>query len=144
MFKKRWGQPTTTICLISHKNINFARAAHFFLHLPLFCTTTTIKIPQTSLLHVLLRKCMCSCSLLFHCSSFSPWWPLVFLIFSPPLSNFHVFRPKKLASVVFYFSLSYRQNARGAWNANFHPQLHEGVNARTYGRFCKNRNFLDT
>ena len=35
MFKKRWGQPTTTIGLISHKNINFARAAHFFLHLPL-------------------------------------------------------------------------------------------------------------
>ena len=144
MFKKRWGQPTTTIGLISHKNINFARAAHFFLHLPLFCTTTTIKIPQTSLLHVLRRKCMCSCSLLFHYSSFLPWWPLAFLIFSPPLSNFHVFRPKKLASVVFYFSLSCRQNARGAWNANLRPQLQEGVDARTYGRFSKNRNFLDT
>ena len=41
----------------------------------------------------------------FHCSSFSPWWPLAFLIFSPPLSNFHVFRPKKLASVVLILAL---------------------------------------
>ena len=29
----------------------------------------------------------------FHCRSFSPWWPLGFLILSPPLQNFHVVLP---------------------------------------------------
>ena len=38
---------------------------------------------------------MLSCSLLFHCRSFSAWWPLAFLIFSPPLQNFHVVLPTK-------------------------------------------------
>ena len=31
----------------------------------------------------------------FHCRSFSPWWPLEFLIFPPPLQNFHVVLPTK-------------------------------------------------
>ena len=40
---------------------------------------------------------LCSCWLLFfHCLSFSPCWPLAFLIFSPPLWNFHVFFPKEI------------------------------------------------
>ena len=30
---------------------------------------------------------------LFQCRSFSPWWPVAFLIFSPPLQNFHVVVP---------------------------------------------------
>ena len=40
----------------------------------------------------------------FHRRSFSPWWPLTFLIFSPPLQNFHVVPPTK--NVFFVFSLS--------------------------------------
>ena len=53
------------------------------------------------------RNCRtCSCSLFFfHCRSFSPWWPLAFLIFSPPLQNFHVVLPTKNVSFVFYLSL---------------------------------------
>ena len=55
---------------------------------------------------------VCSCSLfvcLFvcfcHCRSFSPRWPLAFLIFSPPLQNFHVVLPiKKNVPFVFYLS----------------------------------------
>ena len=31
----------------------------------------------------------------FPCRSFSPWWALAFLIFPPPLQNFHVFLPTK-------------------------------------------------
>ena len=37
----------------------------------------------------------------FHCCSFSPWWPLVFLTFSPPLQNFRVILPTKNVSFVF-------------------------------------------
>ena len=29
----------------------------------------------------------------FQCRSFSPWWPLAFLFFSPPLQHFHVVVP---------------------------------------------------
>ena len=35
--------------------------------------------------------CLFSCSLFFHCRSFSPCWPLAFLIFSPLLWNFMSF-----------------------------------------------------
>ena len=31
----------------------------------------------------------------FHCRSFSPWWPLAFLIFPPLLENFHAVLPAK-------------------------------------------------
>ena len=44
-------------------------------------------------------------TLFFHCRSFSPWWPLAFLIFSPPLKNFHVVLPTKNVSFAFYLSL---------------------------------------
>ena len=59
----------------------------FFVHfLPLFCTTTTKnfqKLPGYpfyggNVLRVLVH-------FFFHCRSFSPWWPLEFLIFSPLL-----------------------------------------------------------
>ena len=33
------------------------------------------------------------------------WWPLTFLIFSPPLQNFHVVLPTKNVSFVFYLML---------------------------------------
>ena len=36
----------------------------------------------------------------FHCRSFSLKWPLIFLIFSPPLQNFHVVLPTKNVSFV--------------------------------------------
>ena len=38
-----------------------------------------VKLPEAFWLHVLWRKCRtCSCSLFFHCRSFSPRWPLAF------------------------------------------------------------------
>ena len=52
-----------------------------------------MKLPETSKLHVLWRKCRTCCCLLFVTLSFSPWWPLGFLIFSPPLKNVHVVLP---------------------------------------------------
>ena len=73
---------------------NFSRAAHFFF--------LTVKLPETSWLHVLWRKCPTSCSLYFYCRSFSLWWPLAFLIFSTLLKNF---LPTKIVSFVFYLSL---------------------------------------
>ena len=65
-----------------------------------FCTTKTLNFLLVtryfyggSVVCDYQRFCfLCSCSLLFfHCRSFSPCWPLAFLIFSPPLWNFHVF-----------------------------------------------------
>ena len=47
---------------------------------------------------------MFSFTLLFHSRSFSPWWPLTFLIFPPPLQNFYVVLPTKNVSF-FYLSL---------------------------------------
>ena len=45
---------------------------------------------------------MCSCSLFFyHRRSFSPWWPLTFLIFLPPLQNFHVGLQQKMSLCFF-------------------------------------------
>ena len=41
-----------------------------------------VKLPETSQLHVLWRKCcMWSCSLSFRCRSFSAWWQLAFPLF---------------------------------------------------------------
>ena len=45
-------------------------------------------------------------SLFFHCGSFSPWWPLAFFIFSPPLQNSHHFLPTKKCPPLFYSSRS--------------------------------------
>ena len=92
--------------------------------------TTTIQHPffyislsqlsqrETSQQHVLWRKCcMSSQKILFalllvllfafilHCHSFLPRWLLSFLIFSPPVQNFHVVLPTKFVSFVFYLSL---------------------------------------
>ena len=51
----------------------------------------------------------------FHCGSFSPWWPLVFLFFSPQRQIFHVVLPTKnvlrflcrSSSLSLFFALSF-------------------------------------
>ena len=59
---------------------NFARAAHSFVHFfAVVLHDYNVKFPETSQLHVLWRKCRTR-------SLF--WWPLAFLIFSPPLQFF--------------------------------------------------------
>ena len=40
----------------------------------------------------------------FTVAHFHPWWPRAYLIFSPPLQNFHVVLPTKNDSFVFYLS----------------------------------------
>ena len=67
---------------------------HFFAVVSYDCNE---KLPETSQLHVLKRKLLSYVLLFtfFHCCSFSPSWPLAFLIFSPPLQNFHVVLPTK-------------------------------------------------
>ena len=86
---------------------NFARAAHFFCTFPCRCFARyNLKLPETSWLHVLWRKCRtCSCSLFFHCRLYSPWWPLAFLIFPIPLQNF-MLSPQKISFIFFYLALA--------------------------------------
>ena len=80
-----------TIGLISKKN-NFARAAHFFVHFfAVVLHDHNVKLPETSQLNFLWRKCRtCYCSLFFT-RSFSPGgcqdfsfshWPVAHFIFS--------------------------------------------------------------
>ena len=66
-----------------------------------------LKLPEASWFNVLWRKCCtCSCSLFFHCRSFSPRWPLALLIFSPPLQNFMLFVRQKMSPLFFLSSSS--------------------------------------
>ena len=86
----------TTIGLISKKETLHVQHTFFVHFFAIVLHDFNVKLPETSQLHVLWRKCRtCSCSLFFHRRSFSPRWPLAFLIFSPPLRNFHVVLIKK-------------------------------------------------
>ena len=87
----------TTVGLISKKatlHVQHTFLVHFFafvLH------DYNVKLPET-----LWRKCRtCSCSLFFHCRSFSPQWPLSFLISSPPLQIFMLFFRQKMSPLFF-------------------------------------------
>ena len=77
------------------KNNNFVRAAHFFVHF------FVVGLHDYNVKHLIYTSYVgnvvnaprmffyfCSCSLFFHCRSFSPGWPLAFLIFSPPIFIF--------------------------------------------------------
>ena len=76
---------------------NFGRAAHFFC--TLLCRYFARLQRETSRNFLVTRFMQeMSCVFLFiffPCRSFSPWWALAFLIFPPPLQNFHVFLPTK-------------------------------------------------
>ena len=94
----------TSIGLISKKS-NFARAAHFFCTFLCRCLhDNNEKLPETSKLHVLWRKCRT-----FSRSLFFPlplifsfhWWPLASLILSPLLQNFRVVFPTKKCLLCF-------------------------------------------
>ena len=83
----------TTIGLIqlAKKKNNFACTAHLFCtFLCLVLHDHNVKLPETSLSHVLWRKRYTCCSLFFT-RSFLPWWPLGFLLFSPLLKIFMLF-----------------------------------------------------
>ena len=100
-----------SVGLISHKTTLHLQHTFYLEYIIFFAIVLhnyNVKLPETSLLHVLWRKC---CMFTVHyffffcCRSFSPRWPLAFLIFSPPLSNFHVFLLTELVSFVFYLQV---------------------------------------
>ena len=93
------------------KKGNFARAAHLFCRfLCRFFTRDNVKLPETSLI---VARFMEEMSYIFSFTFFNllplifilHWWPLAFLILSPPLQNFDVVLPTK-KHVSFVFSLS--------------------------------------
>ena len=75
----------------------------FFVHLfAVVLDDYNVKLPKTTLLHVLWRRCSTfsrsfffSLPLIFTLH----WWPLAFLILSPPLQNFHVVLPTENVSL---------------------------------------------
>ena len=111
-----------SVDLISKKHLCTCSTLFSYISLPLFYTTTTLnfqKLPSYKFYrgNVVRVPVHFRC----HCRSFSARWPLVFLSFLPPLSNFHAFFPTKLVAFVlalielycathyrfFAFSLSY-------------------------------------
>ena len=70
-----------------------------YISLPLFCTTSSRnfqKLPSYTFLVILWPV-----HFFFRCRSFSPCWPLAFLLFLIAAINFQVFLPTKLVSLVF-------------------------------------------
>ena len=102
--RERW---KTTIGLISKKATLHVQHTFLYISLPLFCTTTTWNFQKLlsytfyggNVVRVLVH--FFSLPLIFTLH----WWPLAFLILSPPLQNFHVVVPTKSISFVSYLSL---------------------------------------
>ena len=94
---ERW---KTTIGLISKKatlHVQHTFFVHFF---AVVLHDHNVKLPET----FLWRKCRtCSRSLFFSLPLIFSlhWWPLAFLILSPPLQNFHVVLPTKKCLLCF-------------------------------------------
>ena len=99
--------------LTSKKKSNFARAAHFF---PIFLCRCLARLQRETSRNFLVASFMEGMSYMFSFRFFFlffllplifilQWWPLAFLILSPPLQNFHVVLPKKNVSFVFSLSL---------------------------------------
>ena len=93
----------TTIGLISKKGTLHVQHTFFVPFFAVVLHDCNVKLPET----FLWRKCRtCSRSLFSLPLIFSlHWWPLAFLILSPPLQNFHVVLGTKNVSFVFYRSL---------------------------------------
>ena len=78
----------TAIGVISKKTTLHVPHSFFVHFFAVILCDHSEKLLETSQLHVLWRKCRTCCCSLFFTRSFSPWWPLGFLIFSPPLNLF--------------------------------------------------------
>ena len=97
---ERW---KTAIGLISKKATLHVQHTFLYISLPLFCTTTTWNF-QKRLSYtfyggnvVRVPVHFFSLPLIFTLH----WWPLAFLILSPPLQNFHVVLPTKKCLLCF-------------------------------------------
>ena len=84
------------ICLISKKQLCTSSTLFLYISLPLFCTTTTWDF-QKLLSYTFFSFTFFSLPLIFTLH----WWPLAFLILSPPLQNFHVVLPTKKCLLCF-------------------------------------------
>ena len=89
---------------------NFARAVHFFGTFPCHCFAGS---QYETYRNFLVTRFMEETSDLFLFTLFSlpliftwHWWPLAFLIFSPPLQNCHVVLPTKKMSPLLFISRS--------------------------------------
>ena len=81
----------------NNNNNNFARAAHFFCTSLCRCYARVQRENGENFVKVPVH--------FFSYRSFSPWWPLAFLIFLTTAKKFHVFLPNKLVSYVYYLQL---------------------------------------
>ena len=89
---------------------NFACAAHFFCT---FLCRCFARLQRETSRNFLVTRFMEEMSYVFSFTFFSlpliftlHWWPLAFLILSPPLQNFHVVLPTKKMSPLFFISRS--------------------------------------
>ena len=101
---------TLSIGLISKKptlHLQHTFYVHFF---AVVLYDYNLKLPETSFLHVFLEEMSYVFSFTFFLTQpliFTlHWWPLAFLILSPPLQSFHVVLPTKKMSP-FFFLLSF-------------------------------------
>ena len=99
-YRERW---KTTIGLISKKATLHVQHTFLYISLPFFCTTTTWNFQKLlsytfyggNVVRVPVH--FFSLPLIFTLH----WWPLAFLILSPPLQNFHVVLPTKKCLLCF-------------------------------------------
>ena len=100
-WKQQWIQ-------LAKKQLCTCSTLFLFISLPLFCTTTTWNFQKLlsytfyggNVVRVLVH--FFSLPLIFTLH----WWLLAFLIFSPPLQNFHVVLPTKKCLLCFFISCS--------------------------------------
>ena len=93
---ERWKTPKG---LISKKTTLHMQHTFLYISLPLFCTTTTRNFHKLFYGGNVVRVLVHFFSLPFiFCLH---WWPLAFLILSPPLQNFHVVLPTKKCRLCF-------------------------------------------
>ena len=86
---------------------HFARAAHFFCT---FLCRYFARLQRETSRNFLVTRFMEEMSYVFSFTFFSlpliftlHWWPLAFLILSPPLQNFHVVLPTKICLLCFFY-----------------------------------------
>ena len=100
----------TTIGLINKKATLQAQHTFFVHFFAVVLHDYNVKLPETSLLLVFWRKGRTSVSFTFFSLLLIftlHWWPLAFLILSPPLQNFHVvLKTKNVSFVIFAFSFA--------------------------------------
>ena len=101
--RERWKTIIAVIGLTGKKQLCPDSILFLYISLPLFCTTTTRNFQKIfyggNVVGVLVH--FFSLPLIFSLH----WWPVAFLILSPPLQNFHVVLPTKNVSFVFYLSI---------------------------------------